>query len=705
MKGFVSKNLQSSIEYLKGVGPHKADILKKEIQVFSFEDLLFYFPYKYIDKTRYYSIRELSGLQHPVQFKGQIVQMNVIGMGRKQRLSAIVSDGSGQAELLWFKGVKWWAGKLKPGTNYAFFGKPNVFKGKVSVAHPEVETDLQNQTPKSIWQPVYNTTDKMKRHGLDSKQIEVLIKTIFENVNQNDILETLPEYMIQKFNLPNKYEALKHKHFPTDLSLAERATKRLKYEELFYNQFRSLFSKHIRKVHFKGHVFKELGDTFNQFYENNLPFELTNAQKRVIKEIRKDFLTGQQMNRLLQGDVGSGKTLVALMVMLIAIDNGYQSCIMAPTEILAKQHFLSLQEFLKGLPLKTVVLTGSTKSKEKKQIKTLLENGDIDLLIGTHALIEDSVIFKNLGLVVIDEQHRFGVAQRAKLWRKNDPPPHILVMTATPIPRTLALTQYGELDVSMIDELPPGRKEISTFHATDGERLKLFGFMKREIEKGRQIYVVYPLIKESEKMDYKDLEDGFESISRAFPLPEYQVGIIHGQMKAETKDYEMKRFAEGHSQILVATTVIEVGVNVPNASVMVIESAERFGLSQLHQLRGRVGRGAEKSYCILMTKDDLSQDARKRIQTMTQTTDGFKIAEADLELRGGGDLDGTRQSGAASWIQVNLSEDYPILKTARDMAEIIMEKDPLLKDKSNQTIRWVISKTYREQEIDWSKIS
>lgn len=706
MKGISSTKLRTPIEYLKGVGPHKAEVFQKELNIFTFEDFLYHFPYRYVDRTKFYTLQELSGIQHAVQFAGKLTFMSVEGSGFKKRLSVILTDHTGSVELIWFRSIKWWSNKLTPGTTYVVFGKPSIFKGKVNVAHPEIEPlNTAQKNSQKGWQPVYNTTEKMKKLNLDTKEIERLQKTLIKNLLPEDVPETLPEYLLERYKIPGKFHAIRLMHFPVLLSDAKRAVKRFKFEELFYNQYRFIFNRHRRKHEVKGHLFEQLGEVFNTFYEKKLPFPLTNAQKRVIKEMRRDFLSGFQMNRLLQGDVGSGKTIVAFMLMLMAIDNDFQSCLMAPTEILAQQHYKSICELADGLNFNVALLTGNTKTAQKKKLKAALENGDIHLLIGTHALIEDDVVFRNLGLVVIDEQHRFGVAQRAKLWKKNNPPPHILVMTATPIPRTLALTQYGDLDVSVIDELPPGRKPIETFHATDKDRVKLFGFLKKEIQKGRQVYIVYPLINESEKMDYKDLMDGHDSILRSFPPPDYRVSIVHGRQKPDEKDIEMTQFVKGKTHIMVATTVIEVGVNVPNASVMVIESAERFGLSQLHQLRGRVGRGAEKSYCILMTKDNVSPEAQRRIQTMTATNDGFKIAETDLEIRGGGDMDGTRQSGAASWQQVNLAEDFAILKEARYAAETIINDDPELNKEMNAAIKYALRQLNKQADMPWNRIS
>jgi len=628
--------LQQEIKFLTGVGPKRAELLNKELKIFTFEDLLYYFPYKYIDRSKFYQIRDLIPELPHIQLKGKIIGFEQIGGGRKKRLVAYFTDGTGTLELVWFKGLSYIQKNLQLNKEYIVFGKPGYFGGKYNIIHPEMEDSIKNQNViNAKLQAHYSTTEKLKKNYLSSRAIAKLINNLLLQI-KDKIKETLPDYLIQKYKLISLQEALFNIHFPQNAEILKRAIYRLKFEELFYIQLNILQKRSIRLNKFNGFVFSRVGDFLNQFYEKNLPFELTNAQKRVLKEIRKDVGSGKQMNRLLQGDVGSGKTLVALMSMLIALDNGFQACIMAPTEILANQHFETIKTFLDGLTINVQLLTGSTKTAVRKKIHEQLLNGEIQILIGTHALIEETVKFKNLGLVVIDEQHRFGVVQRAKLWKKNHQPPHVLVMTATPIPRTLSMTIYGDLDVSVIDELPPGRKPIKTIHLFDSKRLRLFGFMRQQIEQGRQIYIVYPLIKESEKMDYKDLEDGYESISRAFPPPKYAVSIVHGQMKAEEKDIAMNLFINGKTHIMVATTVIEVGVDIPNASVMVIESAERFGLLQLHQLRGRVGRGADQSYCILMTGYKLSNEARKRIDIMTKSNDGFEIAEADLKLRGPG---------------------------------------------------------------------
>ncbi|HSH53200.1 MAG TPA: ATP-dependent DNA helicase RecG [Bacteroidales bacterium] len=697
--------LQQDIKFLTGVGPKRAELLNKELKIFTFEDLLYYFPYKYIDRSKFYQIRDLNPELPHIQLKGKIIGFEQIGGGRKKRLVAYFIDGTGTIELVWFKGLTYIQKSLMLNKEYIVFGKPGYFGGKYNIIHPEIEDSIKNQhVIKAKLQAHYSTTEKLKKSYLSSKAIAKLINNLLLQI-KHKISETLPEYLIQKYKLISLQEALLNIHFPQNAEILKNTIYRLKFEELFYIQLNILQKRSIRLNKFNGFVFSKVGDFLNQFYEKNLPFELTNAQKRVLKEIRKDVGSGKQMNRLLQGDVGSGKTLVALMSMLIALDNGFQACIMAPTEILANQHFETLKEFLDKLPLNVQLLTGSTKTAARKKIHEQLMSGELQILIGTHTLIEDAVKFKNLGLVVIDEQHRFGVVQRAKLWKKNYQPPHVLVMTATPIPRTLSMTIYGDLDVSVINELPPGRKPIKTIHLYDSKRLRLFGFMRQQIEQGRQIYIVYPLIKESEKMDYKDLEDGYESISRAFPPPKYAVSIVHGQMKAEEKDVAMNLFIKGKTHIMVATTVIEVGVDIPNASVMVIESAERFGLSQLHQLRGRVGRGADQAYCVLMTGYKLSNEARKRIDIMTKTNDGFEIAEADLKLRGPGDIEGTQQSGLAFDLKIaNLGKDTQLIQYVRDIADDILEDDHLLEKENNMILKKQLNHI-ANKKIDFSIIS
>ncbi len=693
------------IKFLTGVGPKRAELLNKELGVYTFEDLLYYFPYKYIDRSKFYKINQLDPNLPYIQLKGKIVGFEMIGGGRKKRLVGFFTDGTGTIELVWFKGLSYVQKSILLNKEYIIFGKPGYFGGKFNMIHPEIEDALKNQNViQASLQAHYNTTEKLKKSFLHSKAISKLQNNLLL-ILKNKITETLPEYLIQKYKLISLDQALINIHFPQNPDLLKKSIYRLKFEELFYIQLNIMKKRAFRITKSKGFIFSKVGEYLNQFYEKNLPFELTGAQKKVLKEIRKDIGSGKQMNRLLQGDVGSGKTLVALMSMLIALDNGFQACIMAPTEILANQHYDTIKEFLDGLPVTVDLLTGSTKNSVRKEIHEKLLNGSLQILIGTHALIEDIVQFKNLGLVVIDEQHRFGVAQRAKLWKKNIQPPHILVMTATPIPRTLAMTIYGDLDVSVIDELPPGRKPIQTIHLYDSKRLRMFGFLKQQIEQGRQIYIVYPLIKESEKMDYKDLEDGYESISRAFPPPKYAVSVVHGKMKAEEKDAAMNLFVKGKTHIMVATTVIEVGVNVPNASVMVIESAERFGLSQLHQLRGRVGRGADQSYCVLMTSYKLSNEARKRIDILTKSNDGFEIAEADLKLRGPGDIEGTQQSGLAFDLKIaNLGQDSKLIQYVRDIAEEILDQDPELNQSENQILANQLKKI-SNKKVDFSVIS
>jgi ATP-dependent DNA helicase RecG len=681
-------SLSTDIMYLSGVGPKRAELLKKELEISTLGDLLYFFPYKYVDKSKFYKISEITGDLPHIQIIGHITQFQEAGGGRKKRLTALFTDGTGVIELVWFKGLKWVARSLKPNVKYVVFGKPTLFGGRYNIAHPEIEEsnpDLQNLN--AALQAAYSTTEKLKSNYITSRTILKFQQTLADLL-KDSIHETLPSYLLERVKLMTLPEALKNIHFPGSVLLLQKAQARLKFEELFYVQLNLLFQKSTRYLKVKGHIFSVVGEKFNKFYHDKLPFELTNAQKRVIKEIRKDIGSGKQMNRLLQGDVGSGKTLVALMSMLIAIDNGYQSCIMAPTEILANQHYETITDLLSGIDINVGLLTGSTKRGERTKLHGMLEDGTLHLLIGTHALIEDVVQFKNLGFVVIDEQQRFGVAQRAKLWAKNISPPHILVMTATPIPRTLAMTVYGDLEISVIDELPPGRKTIKTIHYTDNKRNAVFGLMRDQIKQGRQVYVVYPLIKESEKMDFKDLQDGYNSISRAFPPPQYATVVVHGQMKANEKDESMQLFASGKAHILVATTVIEVGVNVPNATVMVIESAERFGLSQLHQLRGRVGRGADESYCVLMSGVKLTNESRKRLQTMVATNDGFEIAEVDMQIRGPGDMEGTQQSGLPFDFKIaNLGRDGQILQYARQVATDIIEEDKTLIQPKNQILK------------------
>lgn len=700
MTGF----LDQEIKFLPGVGPKRAEILNKELQLFTFRDLLYYYPYKYIDRTKFYKIAEIHSQMPYIQVQGTIREMEIIGTGTKQRLSARFYDDTGSIELIWFKAIKWQKDNLKLNTEYTVFGKPSVFGGKISVVHPEMEIEQEKTLLSSgLFQGYYNTTENMKKKFLHSKVINKLLLNLLE-LARGKIEETLPEELVSKLKLMSLEQALNNIHKPENTIDLKKATFRLKFEELFYIQLKILALKHNRDQKFKGFRFETVGYNFNTFFTNFLPFELTDAQKKVIKEIRRDVNRNIQMNRLLQGDVGSGKTLVALMTMLIAMDNGFQSCLMAPTEILAQQHFQSITKFLSGMNIHAGLLTGSTKTSERREIYEALQSGTMQIIVGTHALIEDTVIFDRLGLVVIDEQHRFGVAQRAKLWKKNDLiPPHILVMTATPIPRTLAMTVYGDLDVSVIDELPPGRKPIQTLHFYENRRKQVYNFIHQQIEKGTQVYVVYPLISESEKMDLKDLEKGFRHLSEVFP--DYKISMVHGKMKPAEKDNAMQRFKNGETQIMVATTVIEVGVDVPNAAVMVIESAERFGLSQLHQLRGRVGRGAEQSYCVLMSSYKLSNESRKRLETMVRTNDGFEIAEVDMKLRGPGDLEGTQQSGMGFDLKIaNLSKDGEILQLARNVAGDVLDDDSMLqKEKNRLLLRNLLSS--KETGFDWSSIS
>ena len=694
--------LATPIAYLKGVGPKRAEVLAKDLEIRTYENLLHYYPFRYVDKSQFYKISEVHSDLPYIQIVGKIVRMEEVGAKRSKRLVAYVQDETGLLELVWFKGIKWVKNSIKPNTQYVVFGKPNLFNGKINIAHPEIESvEEYKKGISNKMQPIYPSSEKLNNKGLNNKAIGKLTQALLPQL-KNQIRETLSADLIQKLNLPSREDALFNIHFPKNTQDLQRAQFRLKFEELFFIQLQLIQMKQVRQQKLKGYSFSNIGEHFNQFFNKHLPFELTNAQKRVLKEIRRDCGGQHQMNRLLQGDVGSGKTLVALMSVLMAIDNGFQACLMAPTEILANQHFETISDLLRDLPIKVGLLTGSKKAAERKVLHQELENGAIHLLIGTHALLEDKVKYKNLALVIIDEQHRFGVAQRAKMWKKNTQPPHVLVMTATPIPRTLAMTLYGDLDVSVIDELPPGRKEIKTIWKSDSNRLRVFGFIHKEIRKGRQAYIVYPLIQESEKLDYKDLMDGYESVCRAFP--EQQISIMHGQMKGEDKDFEMTRFVKGETQIMVATTVIEVGVNVPNASIMLIESAERFGLSQLHQLRGRVGRGAEQSYCVLMSSNKLSEDAQQRLKTMVRTSDGFEIAEEDLKLRGPGDLMGTQQSGVLDLKLADLVKDNAILQYARQMAIETLEEDPTLSLSKNKNIVSAFQE-HMKNRWQWSRIS
>lgn len=697
--------LDTPIEFLKGVGPRRAEVLQKELGIFKFVDLLFYFPFRYVDRTKFYRINEINPDMQYVQLKGKIVTIETIqGKGRNQRLSATFSDGQGVMELIWFTGIRWIKSSLKVGAEYVIFGRPSSFNGKLNMAHPELELLIDHlASPQGKLQAVYSTTEKAKNLGLDSKGISKLAITLLGQIPPNSFQESLSSSILSELQLISREQALRKVHMPPDNESMQKALFRLKFEELFYSQLRLLQVKNIRKQQLRGIIFEKIDTYFDQFYHKYLPFELTNAQKRVLKEIRKDTLGGFQMNRLLQGDVGSGKTIVALMTMLMGIDNGYQATLLAPTEILANQHFKTISHLLRETNLNVGLLTGSTKKSERKELFANLEQGNLHILIGTHAIIEDPVIFKNLGIAVIDEQHRFGVAQRAKLWGKNkNNPPHVLVMTATPIPRTLAMTLYGDLDVSIIDELPPGRKPIKTQHFYDFSRQKVMDLMAAEINKGRQCYVVYPLIEESEKIDMKNLMDGFEQIQAA--LPQFSISMLHGRMTAEAKENEMKRFAAGLTNIMVSTTVIEVGVDVPNASIMLIENAERFGLSQLHQLRGRVGRGADQSYCLLVTHSKLSNDAQIRMQTMVRTNNGFEISEVDLDLRGPGDIEGTRQSGDLKFKIADLAHDQQILAIARDVAQRILEDDPELIQLNNLVIRKILSSEMQTRNA-WARIS
>ena len=697
--------LQTPIEYLKGVGPQRGELLRKELGIHRYEDLINFYPNRYIDRTRYYKINELNNNPAEVQIIGKIINIKTVEFGKaKKRLVATFVDETGEMELVWFQGHKWIRESLKINVPYVIFGKVTSFNGQYNMAHPEMELlNEHEQSLRSALQPVYPSTETLTNRGISNRVVNKMMQQLFLET-QAKFAETLPQYLLDELKLIPKNAALFNIHFPKSPELLAKAQFRLKFEELFFIQLQLITKNLVRKHKIKGHPFTVIGENFNNFYKNHLPFELTNAQKKVLKEIRNDLGSNAQMNRLLQGDVGSGKTIVALMAMLIALDNGFQSCLMAPTEILANQHFNGLTELAKDLNINIKILTGSTKTSERKIIHEELENGSLHILIGTHALLEDKVQFQNLGLAIIDEQHRFGVEQRSKLWKKNEIPPHILVMTATPIPRTLAMSLYGDLDVSVIDELPPGRKPIQTVHRYDSNRLKVWKFIKDEIAKGRQIYIVYPLIQESETMDYKDLMDGYESISRDFPLPNYSISIVHGKMKPAEKDAEMKRFAEGKTNIMVATTVIEVGVNVPNASVMIIESAERFGLSQLHQLRGRVGRGAEQSYCILMTSHKLSNESKIRLETMCKTNDGFEIAEVDLKLRGPGDIMGKQQSGVLNLQIADLVKDKDILVIARNEAIKLLKKDASMSLPEHQTLKQIFIEMTKKKNI-WNYIS
>ncbi|MCB0766776.1 MAG: ATP-dependent DNA helicase RecG [Flavobacteriales bacterium] len=701
--------LATPIEYLKGVGPQRGALLRSELNITTYEDLLQHFPFRYVDRSRFHRISELNEDLPQAQLRGVLGPLRMIGEKQGRRMVGTLTDATGSVDLVWFKGARWLQSSLKPGQEYILFGKPNAFKGRINFPHPELElATTWEQGLEAALQPVYSTTEKLTAKGLSSRAIWKLQKTLLPQL-EGQLPEVLSTELVEWLGGVSREQAIRQVHAPQDQARLDAALHRLKFEELFFIQLQLLEQKLLLQQSLRGNVFASVGEHFNRFYQEHLPFELTGAQKRVVKEIRKDMGSGHQMNRLVQGDVGSGKTLVGLLSMLIALDNGFQSALMAPTEILAQQHFATISRFVEGLPIEVRLLTGNTKQAERKSILTALAQGAIHIVVGTHALLEDRVVFQRLGLVVIDEQHRFGVAQRARLWTKSKVPPHVLVMTATPIPRTLAMTLYGDLDTSVIDELPPGRKPIRTVHRFDSSRNAVFGFLEEEIAKGRQVYVVYPLIEEGdpEKMmgkELKDLTDGFESISRRFPLPQYAVSMVHGRMDQATKDYEMARFKKGETNILVATTVIEVGVDVPNASVMVIENAERFGLSQLHQLRGRVGRGAEQSYCILMTDDKLGNDARARIETMVRTNDGFEIAETDLRLRGPGDLMGTQQSGLPELHIADLVADVHVLQQARQVATRLLDMDPQLKDPKHAPISDALAERKRGRPL-WGRIS
>lgn len=695
--------LSQDIMYLPGVGPKKKTLLSNDIGVNTYGDLLEYYPYKYVDRSRIYTIREMTGEMPYVQAVGRILSWDVFDMTpRKQRYVAHFSDGTGVMDLVWFNGGKYARQTYKVGEEYVVFGKPSVFSGRINIQHPDIESGEGLQLSEMGLQPHYNTTEKMKQSGLNSRGMERLTKTLVEKITE-EIPETLPPFIVNRLRLMGRDKALRTIHYPKDARTLEHARMRLKFEELFYVQLNILRYAHNRRMKYRGNIFSRIGDCFNNFYHQYLPFELTGAQKRVLREIRADVGSGRQMNRLLQGDVGSGKTLVALMAMLMALDNGYQACIMAPTEILAEQHLQTIKDFLKDMPIRVELLTGMVKGKRRQTVLEDLSAGAVNILVGTHAVIEDTVQFARLGMVVVDEQHRFGVAQRAKLWTKSENPPHVLVMTATPIPRTLAMTLYGDLDVSIIDELPPGRKPIHTQHVFDNQLSSLYQSIRRQIMQGRQVYIVFPLIEESEKIDLKNLEEGYEALRQIFP--DMSLSKVHGRMKAKEKEEEMQRFVKGETQILVATTVIEVGVNVPNASVMVIMEAQRFGLSQLHQLRGRVGRGADQSYCILVTGYKMSEETRKRIDIMCDTNDGFRIAEADLKLRGPGDLEGTQQSGMAFDLKIaNITRDGQIVQLARDEAQRIIDEDPECNSEKN-TMLWRRLSELRKTNINWSAIS
>lgn len=698
--------LSQSIEYLKGVGPKRGELLRGELQIHTLGDLLFQFPFRYVDKTQFHRIGSLMPDSGTVQIKGMLRRLQTVGDGRARRLSGLLRDDTGSIELVWFKGVRWLENNLQVGKEYVLYGRISDFRGKLNISHPEMEAvDQHNSRAAIAFAPVYPSTEKLNLKGLDSKVRRRMMQALLEKITPSDVPEIIPEYVLKKLKLLSRYDAVRAIHFPPNAEVLKAARNRLKFEELFLLQLRLIQLKKRRKGAIKGYPFPSIGEYFNRFFKEKLPFELTGAQKRVLREIRRDLGLPVQMNRLLQGDVGSGKTIVALMSMLMALDNGFQACILAPTEILAQQHYVGIQEYVEGLGLEIGYLSGSIRGKKRVALLELLANGDLDILVGTHAILEPPVIFKNLGLAIIDEQHRFGVKQRAKLWKKNLPyPPHIMVMTATPIPRTLAMTLYGDLDVSVIDELPPGRKTVQTLHKTEHQRRRVIGFMREQIALGRQVYIVYPLIEESETLDLQALEQGYEVLLRDFPQPEFQISVVHGRMKSAVKDYEMQRFKEGITQIMVATTVIEVGVNIPNASVMVIENTERFGLSQLHQLRGRVGRGADQSYCILLSGFKLSNEGKERIATMVRTSNGFEIAEADLKLRGPGSIEGTKQSGILNLKIADLAQDGRILQVAREIAHRILDDDPELKKAHHKILGRFLDKHFSKVK-GWSRIS
>jgi ATP-dependent DNA helicase RecG len=696
--------LNTPIEYLKGVGPKRAELLRKEAGISTYADLLTYYPFRHVDRSRFVPIGEINSENVYIQFRGKVTEVQLVGKARTTRLVVTLRDSTGSIDLLWFQGISWVKDKFVPGSEWVVFGKPSLFNGRYNVSHPETETLAEyTAQPADPLHPVYNSTEKMKVNGLSTRALSKLTRELTAQL-RGSITEILSQELIQEYRLIRREDALCGIHFPADTASLEKARIRLKFDELFFIQLRLLRYKLNRSEKIHGNVFARIGDRFNGFYKDFLPFELTGAQKRVIREIRNDMGSGKQMNRLLQGDVGSGKTLVALMCMLIALDNGFQACLMAPTEILANQHFTTISRFLNGMDVTVDLLTGSTKKARRKEIHPMLQSGELHIIIGTHALIEDTVQFRNLGLVVVDEQHRFGVAQRARMWAKSEVPPHVLVMTATPIPRTLAMTVYGDLDLSVIDEMPPGRKPIKTYHFYEAGREKVYNFMRQQIAAGRQVYVVYPLIAESEVLDLKNLEEGFEQLRQIFPAPRYTLSMVHGRLKADEKDAEMMRFKNGETNIMVATTVIEVGVDVPNASVMVIENSERFGLSQLHQLRGRVGRGADQSHCILMSGFNLTSDGRTRIETMVRTTDGFEISDADLKLRGPGDLEGTRQSGILDLKIADIIRDEQLLRAARNSAMKLLEADPHLQSPQNIPVAAHL-RYLSSQKSEWSMIS